>query len=97
MAIITATFDTKEKTLSVEMDGKKMDNVVSADFYAGWQDDGTFRGSVSQMTKSEDDDLTQVTYISASENGEAEITVEEKSNKEELRQALAKAILPKKP
>ena len=97
MAIIVATFDTKEKTLAVTMDDKKMKDVESVGFYAGWDDKDSFSGSVSRIVRRDEEGYNEVTYISASRDAEEEITTERVSFTDGARIArLSKALFPHK-
>jgi len=69
MAKISAEFDTKEKTLVVMMDGKKLENVASVEFYPNWEKEEEFRVGVTTIEKVDDEDLTKVMRIVAQDDG----------------------------
>ena len=88
MAKINVEFDTKDKVLSVSMDGKDIGNVSSVEFFSGYDDD-KFHGSITTIEKMDDDDIHKIMRISAEQNGFVEIT--EESN---LPRILANKLFP---
>ena len=67
MAKINVEFDTKDKVLSVTMDGKSIDNVSNVEFYSNYEGDG-FRGSVTTIEKIDKDDIHKIMRISAKDD-----------------------------
>ena len=67
MAKITAEFDTKDKTLMVSMDGKKMKKIASAEFFV-WGDEAN--ASLTTIDTDDDESVRTITRIMASENGD---------------------------
>ena len=93
MAKINVEFDTKDKVLSVVMDGKVFDNVSSVEFYSGFENDG-FHGSVTTVEKVDNDDMIKVMRISAHDQ---EFKIEESSKASEipnLHKLLANKLFP---
>lgn len=67
MAKIVATFDTSDKSLIVDMDGKKFKNVSDVSFFQSFSDDGKFFAQVSTRESSEEDGVTVHTTTMASD------------------------------
>ena len=87
MAQITASFDTVDKKLTVEMDGKKVKDVSEVAFFS-W---GEMAGVEMRSVKfDEDQATTTVTKVMANEDGTAKITetTETPSDTEDLARAL---------
>ena len=101
MAEIVATFDTKDKVLTVSMDGKKMKDVSGVEFYA-WGDNGSVE--IRTIKSNDDESFVTVTKILASEDGDqitetTEASKDEKDKKKEKKEDtkdLSKALFPKK-
>lgn len=68
MAKITATYDTKEKTLVVEEDGKAVANVREAYFTERYDEKG-FSCVVTTFEKDDDQGIGRMTRLMASELG----------------------------
>ena len=90
MAEITAVFDTKDKTLSVTMDGKKMKNVSEATFFTFGDTGGV---EVRSFSRDEDNDTITITKILANENG-CETTTESQSSVNTAK--LSQSLFPKR-
>ncbi len=73
MATISAEFDTKEKTLVITMNGKKLKDIASVEFFV-WGDEAS--ASLTSITVNEDDSTRTITRVMADENGEDVITTE---------------------
>lgn len=73
MAKISIEFDTVAKTMSATIDGKAVDNVISASLYKSMysDDENEFRCSLVTMTKDKADDICTYTQVSASESNDA--------------------------
>ncbi|MBY0525592.1 MAG: hypothetical protein K2R98_19460 [Gemmataceae bacterium] len=72
MAKINVEFDTKDKSLSVSMDGKAMANVAGISLYQSYDDEDEFRCNVVMATKDDTNDIRTVTSIYASEQPKAD-------------------------
>lgn len=90
MSKIVAEFDTKEKTLSITMDGKSIDNVSSAEFYAGWDEKDEFHAGITTVTKIDEEDVTQVMRIVAEDQ------IESVQKSSDLHRVLARRLFPNK-
>lgn len=66
MAKIIAEFDTKEKTLEVTMDGKKVKDVASVAFMAGYDDPNKGYVELTTMEFNEDEKMSRISRVSAS-------------------------------
>jgi len=91
MAEIVATFNTKDKTLSVEMDGKKIKDVSELHAYIYGDMAGV---ELRRIESNEEDGITVITKVIANEDGEPEIS--EKECKSSVTEDLAKLLLPRK-
>lgn len=89
--LITVEFDTKDKSLVVMKDGKKLSNVVDVNFYRSFDDEKVFRAIISQRTPNDDEGVMVVTTTMANEDGKVTETVDEKGQ-EELTENLAKLL-----
>ena len=67
MANLVVEFDTKEKTMSVKMDGKDMTDVAHVEFFSGFEDD--FHATVVQRSENADDGTMIITRTVANEQG----------------------------
>lgn len=86
MAKFILEFDTVEKTMSAELDGKKLDNVHSIEFFGGFSDD-TFGMEVRSLSHDEESKVVTVTRLIA---GEKDFETEEKP--ESLTESIAKRL-----
>jgi len=93
MAEIVATFDTKEKVLTVTMDGKKMKDVSEAVFYT-WGENGSVE--LRTVKSDQDESYVTVTKIMASEDGDHITETTECDAEERQTEDLSRALLPKK-
>lgn len=80
MAKIIAEFDTKEKTLSVSMDGKSVKDISSVYFMAGFDDPSQGYVEMTTVEINEEEKMSRITRLSAS--GEQTITTEKPFQKE---------------
>jgi len=87
---IVAELDTKEKTLAITMDGKAVDKVVAAQFHQDFFEPEKFHVDITTVEKDEDDDITVVTRVSASEK--TEISREKVSSNKPTTEMLSKAL-----
>ena len=71
MATVTATFDTKEKTLVVTMDGKTVDNVHGVVLSKGYSDEN-FYCELTTGVLNKDEDYYTVQRLVASETPEGQ-------------------------
>lgn len=69
MAKININFDTKDKTIGCEMDGKPVDNVHEVAIYKGYDSEG-FSMRISQMMKDDENDMKYVQHIMAKNSNE---------------------------
>lgn len=69
MAIISMSFDTVKKTMSVNIDGKPVDNVMEVNAYQYGENDCTC--SVRQREEMSDDGMIKYTTVLASDSKEA--------------------------
>lgn len=69
MAILSVTFDTNEKTLSVSMDGAEVTDLQELVFYKSYGEEGEYSCSLCTMTHDEENDVRQYNRLSASEAG----------------------------
>lgn len=90
MAKINVEFDTKDKVLSVTMDGQVIEDVSSVEFYKGYDNPDQFHGVFTTVERMDDDKVIKVTRVSA-KDGITETT--ESSN---LPKLLARKLFPKK-
>lgn len=67
MAKIVAEFDSKDKTLVVTQDGKKLKNVTSFSVYKGYEDEHYLNVNMSE--EYEEDDMKMSHTMYCSENG----------------------------
>lgn len=106
MAKIVATFDTKDKTLIVDMDGKKFKNVSEVSFFKSFSDEGKFYADVSTVEHSEDNETVVMTRTMA-EDGTIETKSDlhgkpvtddkkKKEKKKDKTKAIAKLLFPKR-
>ncbi len=68
MATVTVSFDTKEKTLTVQMDGEVVNDLQEVVFYKAYEGDD-YRCSIATMSEDEDEGVRTMTRLSASEAG----------------------------
>ena len=66
MAKINVEFDTKDKVLKVQLDGKTIEHVSSVDFFQSFENDD-FHGSITTIEKVDDEDLVKIIRISAND------------------------------
>ena len=92
MAKITMEFDTKDKTLSVKIDGKEIENISSMSAYEVYSDKGKFMFDVTSRTPSEDGDMVTMTHIMASEDGKVEKTISKEVDNKVLKN-ISRALL----
>lgn len=81
MAKISCEFDTKEKTLSVMMDGTPVENAVFVNIGKSWENKDKFECCVTTSTENEDEDTYTVTRICASESDEGKVSNASESSK----------------
>lgn len=92
MSIISAEFDTKEKSLKVSIDGKEVKNISSVECYKTYMDDDSFGISVNSFSSNEESGISTITRIVASKSGELNITEEKEEQSVELTEQLIKAL-----
>ena len=73
MAKINVEFDTVEKTMSVSMDGKSVNDISEVFFIKSWNNDDEWTCSLGTMQENEGDDLKVYTRLIASDKGLIEI------------------------
>jgi hypothetical protein len=98
MATINVVFDTKEKTLDVTMDGKKMKNVTGVDFMARYDEKDKFYAEIRSEDPNKDDDIIVVTRVIANKEIEVEEIPKPKcgDDNREIYENMAKALLKRK-
>lgn len=69
MALISATFDTVNKTLAVSVDGKSVDSVFEAYFSKDYYDGEKFTCSVTTATEDKDQKTRLMTRLVAGDKG----------------------------
>lgn len=90
MAKISTTFDTKEKSLEVYIDDKKIKNVKEVIFYT-YNDRGTVE--ITTVDDKNEEEIMTVTKVLANQNGEAEIS---KTTENLMTPKIAQALFPRK-
>lgn len=89
MAEVTVNFNTKEKTLVVEMNGKKMKDVSEISFFSFGDSAGV---EIRSVKREDEDGIVTITKILANEDGETEETCDVST----VTSDLAKALFPRK-
>jgi len=104
MAEFVTTFNTKEKTLSVSVDGTEIENVTDVEFYKFGMggDDEPFHAAIVTREMSEDKDMVTVTRVMAQKDDiyefvkQEEQTGGEEDDKGQVRENLGKALLERR-
>jgi len=87
---IVAELDTKEKSLKVTMDGKAVDNVTAAMFFKDFFEEDKFHVDVTTVETDDEEEMSVVTRVSASEKVEVSRTPQNKPSTELIAKALFK-------
>ncbi len=88
MAKLSLEFDTVEKKLVATIDGKKLKNVSSIEFFGGFDGD-SFGMEVRSIESDEDNGIFKVTRLVA---GEKDPTEEVEEEDKDLTQSIAKRL-----
>ena len=94
MAKINVAYDTIEKTMVCEMDGKVIDNVIGVDLGQSYMDEDEFMCEIVTRETDETNKMYKFTKIIASENGK-EVLITKPEDKNTLQDEILKFFVKK--